>query len=52
MVFNKSKLLENGKKLINKFKRKCLPDIIQFKSKDVERSLLAPASNARKQQEF
>lgn len=33
MVFNKDRLLDNCWKLINKFKRKCLPDIIQFRSR-------------------
>jgi len=32
IVFNKARLLQNGMKLILKFKRKCLPDIIVFKT--------------------
>ena len=30
IVFNKARLFENAQKLINKFKNKCLSDIIQF----------------------
>ena len=32
MKFNRGRLLENSWKLVSKFKRKCLPDIIEFRS--------------------
>ena len=52
MVFNRARLLENSHKLINKFKKKCLPDIIHFKSKQEDQRILATqVSNSQKNSE-
>ena len=48
MIFNKDRLLENAHKLILKFKRKCLPDIIQFRSRVDLHSFTNPAAATNK----
>lgn len=45
MVFNKNRLLQNCNRLLHKFKRKCLPDIIVFKSRKHHEVLLDPMSD-------
>ena len=48
MVFNKLRLLQNGMKLILKFKRKCLPDIIVFKTKlEDQQTGIGPGATAK-----
>jgi len=46
-VFNKTRLLQNGMKLILKFKRKCLPDIIVFKTQ-IEDAILGGSATTAK----
>ena len=48
IVFNKTRLLQNGMKLILKFKRKCLPDIIVFKTQQEDQQAVFGSATTAK----